>query len=157
MVVPFKRFSMRQSLCLFIKRRVRKIDIFLIHLIFGKGYGFAKPLEMDNLPLTEESNHVGDIRIVTHTQNVVVCDARLLLGSHIFREITDDVALDRHTGRTPWESGGRCRIDACGMIDKIGGELCHTYIVVIQVTGKLVHNGANHLKVSEFFGTDIGQ
>ena len=63
---------------LHIKGRVHKIHILPIKLLSQNFYGFSKSLEMDDLPLPEESDDVVDIGIITDAQNVVIGYASFL-------------------------------------------------------------------------------
>ena len=59
--------------------RVHAVDVPLIQLPAQKVYGLAEPLEMDDLPLPEELDHVIHIRIIGKPQDVVIGDPGLLL------------------------------------------------------------------------------
>ena len=43
---------------LFVKRRVGKVDVFLVHLLLGQTHRLAEALEVNDLPLTQEADDV---------------------------------------------------------------------------------------------------
>ena len=51
----------------------------MIHLGLGQFEGFAEPLEVDDLPLPQEADHVVHIRVITETQDIVIGEAGFLL------------------------------------------------------------------------------
>ena len=65
--------------CLHINGRVHIIYILPIQFLPQKLDGFAETLEMNDLPLPQESDDVIDIRIVADAQDVVISDASFLL------------------------------------------------------------------------------
>lgn len=71
---------------LFVKRRVGKVDVFLVHLLLGQTHRLAEALEMNHLPLTQEPDDVVDIWIVGHAQDVVIGNPGLLLWYYRPRE-----------------------------------------------------------------------
>ena len=87
--------------CLTVGDRVGEIDVLLVHLFLGQPNGLAEALEMDDLPLSEETDDIGNIRVVTQPQDVVIGNSCLLLGSQILGQVADDVALDGHGGGGP--------------------------------------------------------
>lgn len=68
---------MRQYL--FIKRRIGRIEIFLIHLLNSAAKPLTEALIMDDLPLAQELYDVVYVWIVAEPQDVVIGRARLLL------------------------------------------------------------------------------
>lgn len=64
---PRQNHSDAGRACLFVHNRVGKVDIFLIHFLFGQTYRFTEALEMDHLPLTQESDYIVYVRIVGQT------------------------------------------------------------------------------------------
>lgn len=64
---------------LFVERRVDEVEILLIHLLLSKAQSFTKALEVDDFPLTQEFDHVVDVRIVRQTQDIVISHPRFLL------------------------------------------------------------------------------
>ena len=71
-------FSIETTL-LPVERRVGEVDIFLIHLGLGQFEGLAEALEVDDLPLPQEADHVVHIRVITETQDIVIGEAGFLL------------------------------------------------------------------------------
>ena len=70
---------------LFVKRGVGEVDIFLVHALLRQAQSLAEALEVDNLPLPQEADHVIHIRIVGQAENVVVGEAGLLLWCDLVR------------------------------------------------------------------------
>ena len=73
-----------------IKSRISEVDILLIHALFGQGDGLPKALEVDNLPLTQESDHIVDIRIVGQTEYIVIGKTGLLFCCDLVRTTFSD-------------------------------------------------------------------
>ena len=67
------------SICLHIDCRIHKVYILPIQLLTQEFHGLAEPLEMDDLPLPEETDDVVDVRVVADAQDVVISHPRLLL------------------------------------------------------------------------------
>ena len=67
---------------------------------------FAEPLEVDDLPLTQESDGIADIRVIAQTQDVVVGYAGLLLRRQVLSEISDHIPSHLHGGGAPGCTGG---------------------------------------------------
>ena len=63
---------------LFVKRRVGKVDVFLVHLLLGQTHRLAEALEVNDLPLTQEADDVVYIWVVGKAQNVVIGEAGFL-------------------------------------------------------------------------------
>jgi hypothetical protein len=64
---------------LFVKSWIHAIDILLIQALSEKLHGFAKTLEVDNLPLPQEFDNIVHIWVVTKTQDIVIGDPGFLL------------------------------------------------------------------------------
>lgn len=144
-----KTFAVGVLSSLLVEGGVGKIDIFLVHAFFGSIDSLTKSLEVDDFPLPQESNDIVDIGVIGHTQNVVIGHPSLLLGGHIFRQVCDDIPLDADACGIPGGAGGGCGIYASGMIDKIGGEASVSQLLLGEVAGELVDDGADHLQVSQ--------
>ena len=71
------------------------------------------------------------------------------IGGQILRQIGNQVALDGHGCGIPREAGGRRRIDACGVIHKIGVETAGFDILFTEISGQLMHDGADHLQMPQ--------
>ena len=102
---------------------------------------------MDDLPLPEEADHVGDVGVILgQAENVVVSHPGLLLGGHILGEVTDGIALYPNGGSRPGESRGCRGINPRSVVHKVGGKpRVILDLVVGEVPGQLVDNGGNHL------------
>lgn len=136
-----------------IQRRVGGVDVFLVEALAQQGDGLAKALEVDNFPLAEEANHVVDIGIVAQAENIVVCDPRLLLGGQILGEVGDGIAFDADACGVPGRAGGGGGVDAGGVVDEVGHKSALLNLAVGELAGELVDDGADHLQVSQLFGT----
>ena len=68
---------------LYIYRRVHIVHILLVQLFPQKLNGFAKSLEMHDLSLAKELNHIVYIGVVRKPQDVIVGSPRLLLWERI--------------------------------------------------------------------------
>ena len=64
---------------LFVKGRVHEVDILLAQTVLRQTQAFAEPLEVHDLPGTEEADDIVYIGIVAEAENVVVGDAGFLL------------------------------------------------------------------------------
>ena len=64
---------------LLVEGRIGEVDVFLIHALLGQGDGLTEALEVDDLPLTQEADHIVDIRVVGEAENIVIGKAGLLL------------------------------------------------------------------------------
>ena len=59
--------------------RIHAVDIALVELPAQQLDGLAKALEVDDLPLPQEFDHIVHIRVIAEPENVVVGYSRLLL------------------------------------------------------------------------------
>lgn len=58
---------------LFVKRRVKGVEIAAVQMILNDAETFTEPLEMDDFPCPEEFNGMIDIRIVLNqTEDIIV-------------------------------------------------------------------------------------
>ena len=118
---------------------------------------FAEALEVDDFPLPEEADDVIDVGVVAEPEDVVIGDSGLLFCGHIFAEVTDHVALDADAGGIPREAGGGSGVDAGGVIHKIRGKgRTAADLLVGELPGELVDDGADHLQVAQFLGAYKG-
>lgn len=62
-----------------VKSRVHIVNVLLIQFLSQQLNSLAKPLEVNDLTLTQEFDHVVDIRVITEPEDVIVGRARLLL------------------------------------------------------------------------------
>lgn len=80
-----RRAVCRKAGQLFIKGRVGKVHVFLIHFLLSQLDSLAETLEMDNLAFPEEANDIIYVRIVRQAENVVIGEARFLLWCDLVR------------------------------------------------------------------------
>ena len=73
------------SIYLFIKRRIGRIEILLIHLLNSAAKPLTEALIMDYFPLPQELYDVVYVWIVAEPQDVVIGRARLLLCCNLIR------------------------------------------------------------------------
>ena len=66
-------------------------------------------------------------------------------------QVGDRVAFGLHGGGCPRESACRCGINAGGMIDIIGRESGIHDLLAAEIPCELMHDRADHLKMSQFF------
>ena len=64
---------------LFVECGVGEIDILAVHLFLAQPQTLAEALEVDDLPLPQEADHVVHIRVITETQDIVIGEAGFLL------------------------------------------------------------------------------
>ena len=62
-----------------VKRRVDRVDVFLIQTLRGQTQALAKALIVDDFTLAEEADDVVHIGVIGHPEDVVIGDARFLL------------------------------------------------------------------------------
>src|SRR5699024_8478996 len=139
----------------FVKGRIHIVDVLLAQLIFGQTQTFSKSLEVDDLPGSEEFDDVVDVRVVAQPQNIVVGNAGLLLCRQVLGKVGDQIALYRHAGGVPGRPGGGGGIDTGSMVHEVGIKPGGADLLLGQVPGQLMHNGADHLQVPKFFYTNI--
>ena len=72
---------------LLVEGRVESIEVLGIQMILGYPEGFAEPLEVDDLPFTEEPDGVTDFRVFDQPEDVVVSEPCLLLCCDHIRTI----------------------------------------------------------------------
>lgn len=113
----------------------------------------AKALKMDDFTLSEETDRVTDIWVVSKPENVVVGGSSLLLSRHILMQVGDDVALGLEISRSKRRSGGGDWVDAGGVIDEIGVESARLDLVDRKPFGQLVKDCGYHFNVCKFIGT----
>ena len=136
---------------LFIKSRVGRIEILLIHFLDSAAKSLAEALIMDDFPLPQELYNVVDVRIVAEPQNVVIGRARLLLRCHVLGEVGYHVALDRHGRRIPRKSRSRRRINARRMVNEVCVKACLFYLLHVHRARELMDYRAYHLKMTKLF------
>ena len=143
-------FNSISGYCSFIKRRVEGVEILRVQPVGGQAERFTETLVMHNLPCTQEFDRVADIRVIAHTQNVVIGGARFLFCGQILMQVGDGVALGLDISRCPRHTAGRYRIDARGMIDIIRRKAGIHDLLAAKIARKLMHDRADHLQMIEF-------
>ena len=133
------------DLLLHVKRGIHKVNIFLIQLLTKQLNGFAESLEMDDFPFPKELDHIIHIRIIAESENVIISGAGFLFRGQIFSKIRNGVALNLHAGGAPREPGGGGGEDTCGMIHEVGCEGGIQDLRILQISGQLMDDGADHL------------
>ena len=110
--------------------------------------GFAKPLEMYDLPLTQETDGVLYLGgIFTEPEDVVVGDAGFLLCGQILRQICDWVAGGLEGGGREGDSRRSLRPQAGGVIHIVDVKARGLQFFHGHVSGELVDDGADHFKM----------
>ena len=138
---------------LFIKGRIEKIYVLLVHFVLGNLQALAKALEVDDLTFPQETDDIVYIGIIAEPQDVIIGDTGFLLCCKVFRQIADHIALDCHGCCIVRPAGSCGGIDTCGVIDEIGIETCGFDLILAEIAGKLMHQRANHFQMSEFLCT----
>lgn len=72
-----------------VEGRIERIEVFGIQVILDHPHRFTEPLEVDDLPFSEESDGVADFRILDQPENVVVGKAGLLFCCNHVRTICE--------------------------------------------------------------------
>ena len=109
---------------------------------------------MHKLALAEEFDRLLDVGIVNHTQDVVIGYASLLLCCKVFVEVGEDIALNAdifHIGRHACGAG---RVDARGVVGKIGCQGRFFDLLNRKISGQLIENGTDHLKMPELISSE---
>ena len=75
---------------------------------------------------------------------------------HVLCQVADDVALYADSGGIPGGAGRGGGVDAGGVVYKVGGKAALPHLLIVQVAGQLVDDGADHLQVAQFLSTYIG-
>lgn len=116
---------------------------------------FAEPLEMHDLTLSEKSYGVDNVRVVYHSQNIVIGGAGFLLCRKIFRQIGYGIALALKICSCKGSSRCRLRIDTCCMVNKISVKPALFYLVNAEISGELIQYGGDHFDVCQLFRPNI--
>jgi len=75
------------------------------------------------------------------------------LSTEIFSQVSNGITFNLHGGSIPRETGGGSGINTDGMIHKVGSKGGILNLGILQISGKLMNNGADHLQMSQFFCT----
>ena len=68
------RIRLSGSRFLPVERGIDIVNVLLVHFFLGNAQPFAKALEMNDLSLPQEFDHVVDVRVVAQTQDIVIGD-----------------------------------------------------------------------------------
>ena len=136
---------------LLVKRRVEGVEILRVKAVGGEPEGFTEALVMHDFPCAEEFDRVADVGVVAHTENVAIGRAGFLFRGEVFVKVGDRVALGLHGSGCPGESPCRCGVNAGRVIDIIRREAGIHYLFAAEIPRELMHDRADHLKMSEFF------
>ena len=118
---------------------------------------FAKPLEVDDLPLPQEADYVVYIRVVGQPENVIVGEPCLLLGGQVLGQIGDDIAGGLDRAGAPGEAGGGGGVDPGGVVHEVGGESgIGLNLLIGEVPGQLVDNSRHHLHMAQLLSAYKG-
>ena len=109
---------------------------------------FTEALEVDDLPLPQETNNIADIRVIRQAQNVVIGHPCFLFSGHILGQITNHIPLNTNTSSVPWRPRGSGGINPSGVIYKVGCKSALFQLLLGKPTGKLMNDSANHLQVT---------
>ena len=112
---------------------------------------------MDDLPLTQKSNHVIYVGIVREPENVIVGGTRLLFGGKVLGEIGDHIAADADADGIPRHARRGLRKYAERMIDEVSVKALRLDLLRRQIPCELVDDRADHFQMPEFFRADVGK
>lgn len=73
----------------------------------------------------------------------------------VFCQIGDRIAGNLHGCGAPRRAGSKLRVDASGVVHKVGVKSGGPDLIFVEVAGQLVDDGPYHFQVSELFGSDI--
>lgn len=118
---------------------------------------FAKTLEVYDLPGTQETNRIYNVRVFYDTKNVIVSGAGFLLCSHIFHKVSNRIAFGLEFTGILWNTTGSLWPYGKGVVNIVRTEARGFDFLWSQVSGKLVYDGCNHLKMGNFFCRNIGK
>ncbi len=142
----------------FVEGGVKRIEVPVVQIVGDDPQALAEALVVHDLPRAQEADGVAHIRFVrAEAQDVVVGHAGLLLRGEVLMDIRQGVprGVDRHgRERVP---GGADGVDPGGMVHEIGVVAGFLDLLGRQVARKLIDDGADHLKMRQFFGADIVQ
>ena len=80
------------------------------------------------------------------------CVDSFLFSRHRLVQVGDCVALARYGKGVERHSRRRCRIDTCGVVDKVGVEARFFDLVLAEVSRELIDDRADHLEMIELLG-----
>lgn len=130
---------------LHVEFRIDCVEVFGVEVILNDSQTFAEALIVHDFALTQEADRVEDIRVVAKTDDVVVGRAGFLLGSHVFRQVGNGIALRSKAEGVEREACRSLRVNAGGMVYKICLKTRLLNLFKRHVAGKLMNDGRNHL------------
>lgn len=137
----------------FVERRVAGIKILSVQIVNDDLQTFAESLIMNDFPLSQKPDGVLDIGIIDEAQNIVVGGPGFLLCCHVFMKIGDGIAFHGKFRGVEGVARGIYGIDADGVVDEVFIETAFFDFVDGEISRQLMYDGADHLEVTELFGT----
>ena len=83
--MKFATAQMAVANLLHIDSRIHAVYIFLIQLFSEQLHSLAKTLEVYDLPLPEEFDHIVYIRVIGEPEDIIISDSCLLLCCELIR------------------------------------------------------------------------
>ena len=110
---------------------------------------FAKPLEVDDLPLPQEADDVVYVGIIAKTQDVIVCDAGFLFRSQILCQVGDHVTGRLHASCTPRKTRCGGGVDTSGVVHEIRGKgSIIAHLLIAEIPGELMDQSGHHFHMA---------
>ncbi len=150
-----RRKELLGRVAFFIEARVERVEVLRVEVLLGNAQRVAEPLEMHDFAFPQELDRVAHVGIVGEAQDVVVGLAGLLLGREVLVKVGKGVAGDLELGGREGVARGGLRVDARGVVDKVGVEAAALDLFGRHAAGELVDDRGNHLDVGELFGARI--
>lgn len=121
---------------LFVKRRVKGVEIAAVQMILNDAETFPEPLEMDDFPCPEEFNGIIDVRIVfDQPEDIIVGRSGFLFGSEVLCQIGDGVAGGLEGSGRKRSSAGCLWPETGRMIHIVVGESLFLNLFYSKVSG----------------------
>ena len=76
-----------------VESRIERVEVLGIQTILYDAQRFPEPLEVYDLSPAQESDRIADVVVVDQAQDIVVGGAGLLLGRHVFRQVSADIGI----------------------------------------------------------------
>lgn len=114
---------------------------------------FTETLEMHDLSGAQEPDGIDDVGILRHPQDVVVGGPRLLLRSHILRQVGDGIALALEFTGILRDTACRLRPYRQSVVDIVGTKVGSLDLLRGQIAGELVNDGGDHFEMGDLNGT----
>ncbi len=130
---------------------VESIEVPVVQMIRDDTETFTKTLVMDNFTRPQKADCVSHVGIVGHSKNIVVGNAGFLFGGEVFMDVTDRVALYLHGCRSKWHAACVAGIDTVRVVHEISPVAALYDLLLRQVPGELMDDGAYHFQMGEFF------